>query len=161
MARLDIELLFINISTDEIINNEVEIYFLTIRITRNSLRVLDLLLTLATSEFIFDIMLYKQIDKVATSLPLGPTLAIAFLCHYEQIWLNLLYREDVLTTGLFCFNSKYHLLLFVEHLISLTRHKNLKLTFDFEQHNSFPFLDVKVTLEVQPLLMGFLRTLTV
>ena len=127
-----------------------KIYFLTIRITRNSRRVLDLLLKLATSEssFIFDIMLYKQIDKVATSLPLGPTLAIAFLCHYEQIWLNLLYRADVLTTGLFCFNAKYHLLLFVEHLMSLTRHKNLKLTFDFEQHNSFPFLDVKIILEV-------------
>ena len=26
-----------------------------------------------------------------------------------------------------------------------TRHKNLKFTFDFEQNNSFSFLDVKIT----------------
>ena len=26
-----------------------------------------------------------------------------------------------------------------------SRHKNLKFTFDFEQNNSFSFLDVKIT----------------
>ena len=40
---------------------------------------------LATSEsyFIFDNKLYKQIDGVAMGSSLGPTLANAFLCHYE------------------------------------------------------------------------------
>ena len=30
-----------------------------------------------------------------------------------------------------------------------TRHKNLKFTFDFEQNNSFSFLDVKITQNFQ------------
>ena len=32
--------------------------------------------------------MYKQIDGVAMGSPLGPTLANAFLCFHEQIWLN-------------------------------------------------------------------------
>ena len=45
------------------------------------------LLKLATTElsFIFDIKLYNEIDGVAMDSPLGPTLANAFLCHYEKI----------------------------------------------------------------------------
>ena len=31
---------------------------------------------------------YKQIDGVAMGSPLGPTLANAFLCFHEKIWLN-------------------------------------------------------------------------
>ena len=45
---------------------------------------------LATTEssFVFDNEQYKQIDGVGVGLPLGPTLANVFLCHYEKIWLN-------------------------------------------------------------------------
>ena len=48
------------------------------------------LLQLATSEssLIFDNILYKQVDGVAMGSPLGPTLANAFLCHYEKLWLD-------------------------------------------------------------------------
>lgn len=44
------------------------------------------LLKLATTElfFFFDNKLYKQIDGAAMDLPLGPTLAKAFLCHNPQ-----------------------------------------------------------------------------
>ena len=44
------------------------------------------LLETATSEssFIFDYLLYKQVDGVAMGFPLGPILANAFLCHYEK-----------------------------------------------------------------------------
>ena len=44
------------------------------------------LLKLATTEspFIFDNKLYEQIDRVAISLPLGPTLANNFLCHNDE-----------------------------------------------------------------------------
>ena len=51
-----------------------------------------------------------------------------------------------------------------------TRHKNLKFTFDFEQNNSFSFLDVKITrgsnefstsVFRKPRLVEFLQTLTV
>ena len=44
------------------------------------------LLYLATKEsyFIFNNILYKQIDGVAMGSPLGPSLANAFLGHHEQ-----------------------------------------------------------------------------
>ena len=31
---------------------------------------------------------YSHIDGVAMGVPLGPTLANAFLCHHEKKWLN-------------------------------------------------------------------------
>ena len=48
------------------------------------------LLETATSEssFIFDYLIYKQVDGVTMSSPLGPTLENAFLCHYEKVWLD-------------------------------------------------------------------------
>ena len=44
------------------------------------------LLSLATknSYFIFNRQLYKQVDGVAMGSPLGPTLANAFLVHFEK-----------------------------------------------------------------------------
>ena len=48
------------------------------------------LLSLASKEsyFFFNEVLYKQKDGVAMGSPLGPTLANAFLSHYEKIWLE-------------------------------------------------------------------------
>ena len=46
-------------------------------------------------------------------LSLGPTLANAFLYHYEKLWLDHcpsefkpMYTEDLLTTYLFCLSQK-------------------------------------------------------
>ena len=75
---------------------------------------------------------------------LGPTLANAFLCHYEKLWLDncppdfkpVVYRryvDDIFVL----FKSKDHLLSFARYMN--TRQKNLKFTFDFEQNNSFSF----------------------
>ena len=38
--------------------------------------------------FNFEGKIYKHIYGVAMGSPLGPTLASAFLCFHEQIWLN-------------------------------------------------------------------------
>ena len=38
--------------------------------------------------FIFDATLYKQIDGVAMSSPLGPTLANAFVVYHKKNWLE-------------------------------------------------------------------------
>ena len=48
------------------------------------------LLSLSTKEshFIFNGKLYKQVDVVAMGSPLSPTLAIAFLVHFEKNWLQ-------------------------------------------------------------------------
>ena len=109
------------------------------------------LLKLATPEssFIFDNILYKQIDGVCMGSPLGPTLANAFLCHYEKLWPDncppdfktVVYRryvDDIFTW----FKSRDYLLSFARYMS--TRHKNSKFKFDLEQNNSPSFLDVKV-----------------
>ena len=48
--------------------------------------------------FNFEGKVYKQIDEVAMGSPLGPTLANAFLCFHEQIWLNVLMNSNLYTT---------------------------------------------------------------
>ena len=88
IASLDIESLFTNIPLEETIKNCVNNLFSN-NFHGGKLSRKDLydLLQLATTEssFIFDNKLYKQIDGVAMSSPLGPTLANGFLCHYEKI----------------------------------------------------------------------------
>ena len=88
---LDVESLFTNISLKEIINNCVSDLH-NKNLYNGKLNKSDLfkLLETATSEasFIFDFLLYKQIDGVAMGSPLGPTLANVFLCHYEKEWLD-------------------------------------------------------------------------
>ena len=70
--------------------------------------------------FIFDYLINKQIDGVAMGAPLGPTLANAFLCHYEKEWLDhcpihfktMIYKRYV--ADIFAlFSSKEHLQPFV------------------------------------------------
>ena len=155
MASLDVESLFTNIPIDETIKNAVDDLFSS-NMYRGKLSKGELyyLLKLATSKssFIFDNILYKQIDGVAMGSPLGPTLANAFFCHYEKLWFDscppefkpAVYRryvDDIFVL----FKSKDHLLLFAKYMN--TRHKNLKFTFDFKQNNSYSFLDVKITRE--------------
>ena len=73
---------------------------------------------------------------------LGPTLANAFLWHYEKIWLNecpsqlkpMVYKhyvDDIFVL----FKSKEHLKLFVNYMNS--KYRNIKFTFENE--------DVKIT----------------
>ena len=106
---------------------------------------------MSESSFIFDNILYKQIDGWHRhGLAFRAHLANTFLCHYEKLWLDrcppkfkpVVYRryvDDVFVL----FKSKDHLLLFAKYMN--TRHKKLKFTFDFEQNNSFSFLDVQIT----------------
>ena len=109
------------------------------------------LLELATKEsfFVFNGCYYKQIDGVAMGSPLGPTLANAFLCHHEKIWLNncpkefksVFYRryvDDIFVL----FSSPDHLQPFKEYMSS--RHQNINFTSEEESLNSLSFLDIKV-----------------
>ena len=84
---------------------------------------------------------------------LGPTLADAFLCHYEKEYLyncpiqftpivQKSYVDDVF------FSSKEHLQLFVDYMNK--QHKCQKLTF----------LDIKITLQKQILKTSVYRKLT-
>ena len=91
MASLDVESLFTNIPLNEVIHICVDDLFCdtnTIHnLDRNYMREL---LTLAAYEwfFIFDQVVYRQIDVVTMGSPLGPILANVFLCHFEKQWLS-------------------------------------------------------------------------
>ena len=87
MTSLDVESLFTNIPLNETINNCVsDLHNKNLYSGKLSKRDFFKLPETATSKssFIFDYILYKQIDEVAMGFPLGPTLANAFLCHYEK-----------------------------------------------------------------------------
>ena len=82
---------FTNIPLNETINNCVsDLHNQNFYNGELSKRDLFKLQQTATSEssFVFDYLLYKQVDGVAMGSPLDPTLANAFLCHYEKEWLN-------------------------------------------------------------------------
>ena len=145
--------LFTNIPLQETIKNCVNNLFSN-KFYSGKLSRKDLyeLLKLATTEssFIFDNKLYKRIDGVAMGSPLGPTLANAFLCHYEKIWLNecpsqlkpVVYKHYV--DNIFVlFKFKEYLKLFVKYMNS--KHRNIKFTFETEDSNNFSFLDIKIT----------------
>ena len=91
MASLDVESLFTNIPLEETIKNCVNDLFsnnfYSGKLSRKGLYEL-LKLSTTESSFIFDNKVSKQIDWVAMDSPLGLTLANAFLCHFEKIWLN-------------------------------------------------------------------------
>ena len=78
---------FTNITIKQIINNCVsDLHNKNLYNGKLSKRDLFKLLEAVTSEssFIFNYLLYKQVDRVALDSPLGTTLANAFLCHYEK-----------------------------------------------------------------------------
>ena len=110
------------------------------------------LLTLAAYElfFIFDQVMYRQIDGVTMGSPLGPILTNAFLCHFEKQWLSecppdilpevcKIYIDDIFVI----FLCQSHLKDFVNYMNA--KHPNVKFTLEFEENDSFSFLDVKTT----------------
>ena len=84
MGTLDVDSLFANIPLEE----TIEICTNIVHGWQKS-KFKDLQ-SLATKElyFIFNNILYKQIDGVAMGCPLGPSLAFAFMAHHEQNWLD-------------------------------------------------------------------------
>ena len=91
MASLDVESLFTKIPLNKTINNCVsDLYDKNLYNWKLNKRELFKLPETATSEysFIFDYLLYKQNDRVATGSLLGLTLANAFPYHYEKEWLD-------------------------------------------------------------------------
>ena len=92
---------------------------------------------------------YTQVDGAAMGSPLGPSLANAFLCHYETKWLNdcpekfkpVLYKRYV--DDLFVlFKRPEHVKPFVDYMNS--KHKNINFSFETEKGEEMLFLDVNV-----------------
>ena len=106
-------------------------------------------MSLATKEsyFIFNGQLYRQVDGVAMVSPLGPTLANAFLVHFEKNWLQNCpsdfkahyyrrYVDDIFVL----FTSPKHLGAFRNFLNG--RHVNMLFTIEREKQNRMSFLDI-------------------
>ena len=152
IASFDIESLFTNIPLKETIDLCVDILFSNMTniggITKDYFHEL---LSICTSKslVLFDGEFYKQIDGVAMSSPLGPTLADIFLCFHEQIWLDncpvefkpVIYRRFVDDIFLL-FRSKEHIEKF--YLYLNCQHPNIRFTSEIEENNSISFLDIKI-----------------
>ena len=110
--------------------------------------------------FYFDGSYYRQIDGVAMGSPLGPALANAFLCHHEASWL-----DDCPLSYAPVFYARYVDDIFVllrsaEHVHQLatylsSKHTNINFTFEVEENETLPFLDVKVFRDVDCLIATF------
>ena len=91
MASLDVKSFFTNIPSEETINISCDSLFSNKakinNFNRNDFEKL-FRMALQNNFFNFDGKIYKQADGVAMGSPLGPSLANAFLCFPEQIWLN-------------------------------------------------------------------------
>ena len=90
MGSLDVDSLFINIPLEETIGICTNTFFENTEKVGLSKVEFKELLSLATKElhFIFNGQLYKQVDGVAMGSTLAPTLANAFLVHFEKNWLQ-------------------------------------------------------------------------
>ena len=160
MASLDIESLFTSIPLNEVIYICIDDLFCdtnTIQnLDRNDMREL---LNLAAYElfFIFDQIMYRQIDGVAMGFPLGPILANTFLCHFEKQWLSEC-PPDFLPKVF----KKYVDDIFVIPCVTYmnTKHPNIKFTSEFEQNDFFSFLDVKITRSNNQLITSVFRKAT-
>ena len=109
------------------------------------------LLQLATkgTVFYFNGKYYRQKDGVAMGSPLGPALANAFLCHHERNWL-----DDCPLSYAPVFYARYVDDIFVllrsrEHIGQLaayfsSKHPNINFTYEIEENDCLPFLDVNV-----------------
>ena len=107
-------------------------------------------MSLATKEsyFLFNELLYKQIDGVAMGSPLGPTLANAFLCFYEKKWLEKcpgefkpVYYRRYVDDIFVLFKSQDHLVKFRDYFNKC--HPNMNFTFEQEKNGKLSFLDVE------------------
>ena len=88
MATFDIKSLFTEILLTETLNFCVQNLYRTQTHVGNLTKGFFcglLKTTIFESFFIFDGKYYEQCDGVAMGSPLGPTLANAFMCHFENI----------------------------------------------------------------------------
>ena len=155
MASFDVKSLYTNIPLEETISICTSLLKKAPKNLLHSVpHILQELLSLATNNslFLFNNDLYRQVDGLAMGSPLGPALANAFLCFFEDKWLDecpdefcpLYYRRYIDDTFII-FKSPSHVSQFLQYLNS--RHKNITFTHEIENNNCLPFLDVNVTKE--------------
>ena len=102
------------------------------------------------SFFLFNGKFYVQDDGVAMGSPIAPAFANIFLCHWEEIWLKKcpkqfqpLYYRRFMDDTFVLFRSQDDVKKFHKYIGS--RHKNMSFTFEIENDNCLPFLDVLIS----------------
>lgn len=155
IASFDISSLFTNIPLDETIDIICDSIFQSTSLYYGfDVTSFRKILSLACKEmfFLFNNVIYKQVDGVAMGSPLGPTLANIFLSHHEKRWLDscppsfkpVIYRRYVDDTFL-CFKDPSHIQQFLTFLNN--QHTNIKFTSELSSNNSLPFLDCLVSID--------------
>ena len=151
MVSFDICSLFTNIPLKETIDLAVKLIFekdKNLKITKEELTELFVFAT-AKTNFIFNGVIYDQVDGIAMGSPLAPTLANLFMGHNENKWLSQYegqkptfyrrYVDDIFAT----FAHENDANKFFDYLNS--RHPNIKFTKENSENNSIPFLDILIT----------------
>ena len=152
MTSFDVESLFTNIPLKETIEICAELLFSKDNVVLGFTKDLFcnfLELAVSSTFFIFNGEFYSQIDGVGMGLPLGPTLANIFMCHFETQWINscptefkpVAYKRYVDDTFIL-FSQPSHAQLFLGYLNS--KHSNIKFTMESESNFKLSFLDVCV-----------------
>ena len=99
--------------------------------------------------FIFDKILYKQIEGAPMGAPVSATIAEIFLQYHEEKWLQscpaafkpVLYKRYV-DDIFILFRHEDHIKLFHDYLNS--QHNCLSFSFEKENNKILPFLDIKI-----------------
>ena len=150
LASYDVESLFTNVplmeTLDIILDSYREENFFNIG--KDIVKKLFLFVTTETC-FLFNNVLYSQVDGVSMGSSLGPLFAGSFLCAKEVEWLNncpiafkpIYYRRYVDDTFL-VFRDEESNKRFFEYIND--QHKNIRFTCDNEENGSLSFLDIKI-----------------
>lgn len=97
------------------------------------------------SHYVLDVEFYDQIDCVARGSPLGPVMAIIFMCHFEVKWITqnnarhtIWFRhvDDISTL----FKIKDSTIQLLQFLIDC--HNNIKFIIKIEENDQIRFLHI-------------------
>ena len=146
----DVCSLFTNLPLEETLNLAVDLLlkkYTNWEIGRDGLYELLLFCTSKTN-FLFDGVVYDQVDGIAMGSPLAPTLANLFLGHHEKNWLSEYegvgpsfyrrYVDDIFAV----FENKDDAFSFLEYINK--KHVNLKFTKEESNNGKLDFLDVTI-----------------
>ena len=154
MVSYDVNSLFTNVPLTETIELILRKLFTTDTTVINGFdkNSFKKILELAVSDtyFVFDNILYKQIDGMAMGSPLGPTFANIFMCNLEESFLEqcpntfkpMFYKRYVDDTFVL-FKDRSHAKSFLSFINSL--HPNIEFSMDIENNSQLSFLDVLVS----------------